>query len=555
MALETKIKTILTADANNFVSGIRRADSALKKASGNWDKSNRRTAQGFTALGMSAQALGGILAGFSFQQFAQSALQAAGELQAFSDRTSVSATTLSALQFSIQDAGGSLGGFAASLSLMQNKIGDLAKGTKSATEEFARIGLTMQDLQGLSTEGQFFLIAESVAKLGTEFERTEAMRNFFGRGAAALIPILNQTNGQIDEFVRKQEELGNALGEAQVARVDAFGDAISRMALNMRNDAINSIGGLLIYLDRLQSALDRVLPDIGTLRSEDISIARSKVGVLPEDAKRMQQESDYIKKAKQLGFATQIKRGSVGIDLRKEFEQKNRTITPKASPLPVALPRASGGVAKSVSSEAIKENTKVIAQNDRLVAQNETLRDLENERKQNIRDLGLTFESAFESAIIQGEKLGDVLRSLAQDMLKLATRKLVTEPVMGKVGGLLEGGLGGIFGGGLQQGGLARLLSTGNAGFVGALLPSFDVGTSYVPKDMVAQIHKGEMIVPFREAELMRNNAGGGNKYTFNVGTDVSKRDIILLQNMILATAGQGVIEKRVLNAQKRGQI
>ena len=41
-------------------------------------------------------------------------------------------------------------------------------------------------------------------------------------------------------------------------------------------------------------------------------------------------------------------------------------------------------------------------------------------------------------------------------------------------------------------------------------LPSYDVGTNYVPKDMVAQIHEGEMIVPkqFNPATSGLNNDG-----------------------------------------------
>lgn len=37
---------------------------------------------------------------------------------------------------------------------------------------------------------------------------------------------------------------------------------------------------------------------------------------------------------------------------------------------------------------------------------------------------------------------------------------------------------------------------TGLAGAFGLSLPSFDVGTSFVPQDMIAQIHKGEAIIP-----------------------------------------------------------
>lgn len=45
------------------------------------------------------------------------------------------------------------------------------------------------------------------------------------------------------------------------------------------------------------------------------------------------------------------------------------------------------------------------------------------------RDLGLTFSSAFEDAIVGGEKLGDVLSGLEKDLLRVATRKLITEPL------------------------------------------------------------------------------------------------------------------------------
>lgn len=44
------------------------------------------------------------------------------------------------------------------------------------------------------------------------------------------------------------------------------------------------------------------------------------------------------------------------------------------------------------------------------------------------RDLGLTFESAFEKAVIGGEKFSEVLKGIAQDITRLVLRKTVTEP-------------------------------------------------------------------------------------------------------------------------------
>ena len=51
------------------------------------------------------------------------------------------------------------------------------------------------------------------------------------------------------------------------------------------------------------------------------------------------------------------------------------------------------------------------------------------------RDLGLTFETAFENAIVRGEKFSDVLAGIGQDLLRLVVRKNVTEPLFEAIGG------------------------------------------------------------------------------------------------------------------------
>lgn len=73
---------------------------------------------------------------------------------------------------------------------------------------------------------------------------------------------------------------------------------------------------------------------------------------------------------------------------------------------------------------------------------NEKIRELSTgatQAKDVARDLGLAFQTAFEDAIVQGEKFRDVLKGLAQDILRLIVRKSVTEPLAKAGTKLLEG--------------------------------------------------------------------------------------------------------------------
>ena len=86
-------------------------------------------------------------------------------------------------------------------------------------------------------------------------------------------------------------------------------------------------------------------------------------------------------------------------------------------------------------------------------------------------ELGLSFTSAFEDAIVGGKKFSDILRGLEQDILRIVTRKLVTEPLGNALTGLLGGSGGGSSGGGVGgflSGIFGKLFSADGGGYTGA---------------------------------------------------------------------------------------
>ena len=92
------------------------------------------------------------------------------------------------------------------------------------------------------------------------------------------------------------------------------------------------------------------------------------------------------------------------------------------------------------------------------------------------KDLGLTFNSAFEDAIFQAESFRDVLAGLAEDIARIILRKNVFEPLANSIGGLFGGGNGG---GGFFDG-LKSLFgfASGGSFVIGSNTPKINTGGS-----------------------------------------------------------------------------
>jgi prefoldin subunit 5 len=69
----------------------------------------------------------------------------------------------------------------------------------------------------------------------------------------------------------------------------------------------------------------------------------------------------------------------------------------------------------------------------------EQLQGTAEKTSQVVQELGFTFSSAFEEAIVQGKSLSEVLQGIEQDILRILVRKTINEPVSGFFGSLFEG--------------------------------------------------------------------------------------------------------------------
>lgn len=158
--------------------------------------------------------------------------------------------------------------------------------------------------------------------------------------------------------------------------------------------------------------------------------------------------------------------------------------------------------------ESIEKQTELQKEQQK---QQEKLEDAERNRQQALDQLGATFESAFEKAIADGEDLGDVLDSLANDIIRLLTRLTITEP--------LFNGLKDVFSSSGSGSGSGGLFS-----FIGDLFGgSFASGIDYVPNDMYAKLHRGEAVVRSSELDDMRGGSGVTVVIQNNNGSQVSQ--------------------------------
>jgi hypothetical protein len=129
--------------------------------------------------------------------------------------------------------------------------------------------------------------------------------------------------------------------------------------------------------------------------------------------------------------------------------------------------------------------------------------------------LGFSFSSAFEDAIVRGEELSSVLQGLAQDIARIAIRTTVTQPLGNAFSDLIGGiDLSGLFGDGGTTTGAAVPTSQGG---LGQPLPRAAGGPVEAGQPYVVGERGRELFVPQSDGRITPNSRMGGGDVTVQV--------------------------------------
>lgn len=156
------------------------------------------------------------------------------------------------------------------------------------------------------------------------------------------------------------------------------------------------------------------------------------------------------------------------------------------------------------------------------------------EEQDNLRRTKALADS-IEEGLLTGFRNGQSLAALFLTELKAQFAKTVLRPVIQPIAEAGNALFSGLFGG------LLKSILPG--------LPSYDVGTAYVPRDQLAMVHKGERIIP-----ASQNKPGAGGGQTIVVHQNFTVGDVASISMVRQAVAGsEARIAAQFSRSQKYG--
>ncbi len=147
------------------------------------------------------------------------------QLDKMSARTGVSTNALSELGFAAEQSGANIETIEKSIRKMQKTIADAATGEKTYVDALKAVGLSYQQLAGLSPEKQFEAIASGINAIDDPTMKAAAAVEIFGRSGTQLIPML----GDMKALREEAKRLGLSIGPEQAKAAAALTDAWNRV--------------------------------------------------------------------------------------------------------------------------------------------------------------------------------------------------------------------------------------------------------------------------------------------------------------------------------------
>ncbi len=223
----------LELEASQFRAGMEKAQRQVERFRKDTGSSLTKIQRQFSDFGKNVLrtfAFGSVTTAiYGLTRAVGSAIQAGDDLAKFAAKSGLAAEAASELAHAAKMADLDLSSLATGIKKMQVSISQLGSGSKTAKQTFDALGISLADIQRLSPDKQFELIAEKISQLKDPADRTRAAVELFGKAGADLLPLFEEGAEGIRKAREEAEKLGKSFSAEDLKKFQEADDAFKRL--------------------------------------------------------------------------------------------------------------------------------------------------------------------------------------------------------------------------------------------------------------------------------------------------------------------------------------
>lgn len=198
-------------------------------------------------------------------KMAKSTAAHADEIDKMSQKLGMSKEGYQEWDYVLSQSGMEIGSLQAGMKKMSNSIDDAKNGSASAIEQFTKLGISVNDLNNLSTEELFNKAVQGMQGMEDGATRAALANDLFGKSGQNLTPLFNSSAESTENLKNKAHELGMVMSDESVGAGVKMTDTYDTMKRSLEG-AKNQIGSALMpVVTEMFSLIILMMPTIKNL--------------------------------------------------------------------------------------------------------------------------------------------------------------------------------------------------------------------------------------------------------------------------------------------------
>lgn len=200
--------------------------------------------------------IAGVVSVGAITAIVKSALDMGSALSDASKKFGVAASELSKLQYAAKMSGVEFEGVGNSMKFLSKSMSEAEDPGSDAARAFKALGISLKDIKGQSPDKVFELVADQMAKFSDGANKTALALALFGRAGADVLPMMENGAAGLRDMKDRAVELGVALSEDQIDKLDKYGDAIDTFGMKAKATAGKMLIGLVDAFKKVSAGID-----------------------------------------------------------------------------------------------------------------------------------------------------------------------------------------------------------------------------------------------------------------------------------------------------------